>query len=126
MPNQLLGAGECLVDLLRYARLAFHRQFKPVAMFRDRPNRIAPDDLAQADNGVGQVGIGDEGGRPDGLHQLVFGDESPGARDQAEECVEGFWAEGNRSLLALQQPLAGMQLEFAEAPGRLGHCLIFL
>ena len=84
------------------------------------------DNLAQADDGVGEIGIGDEGARPDGLHQLLFGDEASGARDEAEEGVEAAGREGNRGGAAEEEALAGIEKKAAKAPGGLGRRLIFL
>ena len=66
-------------------------------MFGSGGDGVAADDLAKADDGVGEVGFADVDVGPEGVGELLFADEVFGAADEAEERVECFGLEGNGS-----------------------------
>src|SRR5258708_21516739 len=61
-----------------------------------------------------QVGLLDEGLRPDARDQFVLADHVAGALDQKDENVEGAAAEPHLSVALKQKPLLGKEQELAK------------
>ena len=66
-------------------------------MFGSCGNGVAADDLAEADDGIGEIGLADVDVGPEGVNEFLLANEVFGAADEAKECVEGFGLEGDRS-----------------------------
>ena len=75
---------------------------------------VAADDLAEADDGVGEVSFADVDVGPEGVGELLFADEMFGAADEAEERVEGFGLEGDAIAGFFKRRSAGWSSKLAK------------
>src|SRR5688572_9797635 len=108
------------------ARLPEHWHGEPVAELGHGLDRIAAQNLAQAYDDVGEIGIGDVCIRPERVDQLVPAYQTFSVPHQQEQRVERLGRKRDRPGAMRQLSLGWKQLEVAEAVAPVPIDVIFL
>ena len=61
-----------------------------------------------------QVGLFDEGVRPEALHQLLFFNQSTAVLDQYQQRVKGFWRQRHHRTVTQQKTFRHIQAKWTE------------